>query len=65
MGDPARVRLFELGEQPQQRGLAGAVEADDAHPVGVVEPEGDVGEEGPAAPYPLDTRSRLTMLAIS
>ena len=53
VGDPAGVRLLLLGEQPQQGGLAGAVEADHADPVGVVEAEGDVGEQRPGGAVPL------------
>ena len=65
VGDPAGVRLLGLGEQAQQGGLAGAVEADDADPVGVVEAERDVGEQLAGRAVALaDTRSRLTMLAI-
>ena len=64
VGDPAGVGLLGLGEQPQQGGLAGAVEADDADPVGVVEARARRRSSSwPAAPYPWTTRSRLTMLA--
>ena len=45
VGDPAGVGFLDLGEHPQQGGLAGAVEADDADPGVVVEPERDVGEQ--------------------
>ncbi len=45
--DPAGVRLDGLGEQPQQRRLARGVEADDADPVVVLQPEGDVFEKLP------------------
>ena len=53
VGDPAGVGLLGLGEQPQQGGLAGAVEADHADPVGVVEAERDVGEQRPGGAVPL------------
>jgi len=43
--DPARVRFLKLGEHAQQGGLAGPVEADDAHPGVVVQPQGYVGEQ--------------------
>ena len=45
VGDPAGVGLLGLGEHAQQGGLAGAVEADDADPVVVVQAEGHVGEQ--------------------
>ena len=65
LGDPARRRAPRPGEQPQQRRLAGAVEADHADPVGVVEAERDVGQQRAGrAVRPWTTRSRLTMFAI-
>ena len=48
-GDAAVVGLLEAGQDAQQGGLAGAVGADDADPVAVVEPEGDVVEKGARA----------------
>ncbi len=63
--DPAGVRLLRLREQPQQRRLAGAVKPDDADPV-TSRPARSRrrSSSGPAVPYALDTRSRLTILAI-
>jgi hypothetical protein len=44
MSHPAVVRTFRLGEQPQQRRLSAAVEADDADPVGIAETERHLGK---------------------
>ena len=43
---PAAVRLLVAGEQPQQRGLAVAVAADDADPLADGDAERDLGEQG-------------------
>ena len=48
-GDAAVVGLLHAGQDAQQRGLAGAVGADDADALAVVEPEGDLVEEGARA----------------
>ena len=48
-GDAAVVGLLQPGQHAQQGGLAGAVGADDADPLAVVEPEGDLVEEGARA----------------
>ena len=43
---PAPVSgCVDAGEDPQQRGLAGAVEAEDDHPAALVDGEVDVGED--------------------
>ena len=44
-GDPAVVGLLEAAEQPQQRGLAVAVAADDADPLAGADAEADVVEQ--------------------
>src|SRR5690606_14256406 len=43
--DAAGVGLAGPGDQPQQRRLAAAVGTDDADPVALVDPEGDVGQD--------------------
>ena len=45
LGHPAAVRLLVAGEQPQQRGLAVTVAADDADPLAHGDAERDVGEQ--------------------
>ena len=43
--DRAGVGLVDAGEDPQQRRLAGAVEAEDDDPAALVDGEVDVGED--------------------
>ena len=47
--DAARGRLEPTGQEPQQRRLAGAVDADQADAVAGAEPPGDVVQEHPVA----------------
>ena len=47
--DAAGVERLEAGDQVEQRGLAGAVRADDAEDLALVHVEGDVGVGGKAA----------------
>jgi hypothetical protein len=44
-----RRRLLHAGQDAQQGGLAGAVGSDDADALAVVEPEGDLVEQGARA----------------
>jgi hypothetical protein len=53
VGDPAVVRRLGPGEQPQQRRLAGTVEADHADPVRVVDAQRDVREQLAGRAVPL------------
>ena len=43
--DPARVGSVPVGQQLEQRGLAGAVEAHDQHALAAADAEGDVVED--------------------
>ena len=63
VGDPAGVRRLAPGEQPQQRGLAAAVAADDADPVALADAERDVVEQGAACRSALLTRLQVDQVA--
>ena len=63
--DPPAVGLLAAGQHLQQRGLAVAVAADDADPLARADAEARRRSSSGRTPYALETRSRLTRLAIS